>query len=51
MKKIQLGAPGRPGPQIRQLLQWNRIQGAGGLQQYREDPPWGYPQRVSQESV
>ena len=23
----------------------------GGLQQYRGDPPWGYPQRVSQESV
>lgn len=38
-KKIQLGPPGRPGPQIGQLLQRNRIQGAERLQQYSGDPP------------
>lgn len=38
-KKIQLGPPGRPGPQIGQLLQRNRIQGAEKLQQYSGDPP------------
>lgn len=50
-KEFNWELPADPDPQIRQLLQWNRIQGAGGLQQYRGDPPWGYPQRVSQESV
>lgn len=38
-KKFNLGPPGRPGPQIRQLLQRNRIQGAERLQQYSGDPP------------
>lgn len=38
MEKIQLGPPGRPGPQIGQLLQRNRIQGAERPQQYSGDP-------------
>lgn len=51
MKKLNWDLPADPDPQIGQLLQRNRIQGAERPQQCGRGSPRSYSQRISYQSV